>query len=37
MPDIRRFGDDFVIIIDGRLYKAPSYDEAYALWEDSQK
>lgn len=37
MPDIRRMGDDFVIVIDGRLYKAPSYDELYDIWKDSQK
>lgn len=36
MPDIRRMGDDFTIIIDGELIRCESYDDAYALWEEAE-
>ena len=36
MPDIRRMGDDFTIVIHGELYRCESYDAAYALWEEAE-
>ena len=35
MPDIRKMGDDFVVVIDGKLVRFYSYDEAYAAWEEA--
>lgn len=36
MPDIRRMGDDFVVVINGKLFRCDSYSEAYALWEEAE-
>ena len=36
MPDIRRMGDDFVIVICGELIRCNSYDAAYSLWEEAR-
>lgn len=36
MPDIRRMGDDFTIVIHGKLIRCESYSAAYALWEESE-
>lgn len=36
MPDIRRFGDDYAIVTDGKLIRCESYDAAYALWEEAE-
>lgn len=33
MPDIRRMGDDYTVVINGRLVRFESYDAAYAAWE----
>lgn len=35
LPDIRRMGDDFVVVISGKLVRCDSYDAAYALWEEA--
>ncbi len=36
MPDIRRMGDDFVVVVNGKLFRCDSYDAAYALWEEAE-
>lgn len=35
MPDIRKMGDDYVVVIHGRVIRCESYDEAYSLWEEA--
>jgi ABC-type Na+ transport system ATPase subunit NatA len=35
MPDIRRMGDDFVVILNGEVVRFESYDAAYAAWEEA--
>lgn len=35
MPDIRKMGDDFVVILNGELVKFESRDAAYAAWEEA--
>ena len=34
MPDIRRMGDDFVVVLKGKIVRFESYDTAYAAWEE---
>jgi len=36
MPDIRRMGDDFVIVLNGEVARFESYDAAYGAWEESR-
>lgn len=37
MPDIRRMGSDYVVKINGKLYRCETYDQAYSLWEEHQE
>ncbi len=36
MPDIRRMGDDFVVVVRGELIRFESYAAAYAAWEEAE-
>ena len=36
MPDIRKMGDDFVVVVRGELVRFESYDAAYAEWEEAE-